>query len=57
MMAEKTVYPRLNDGATTWNNIFQQQDASITKTKKKRILNNKLTDAEKRKSRTYRKRA
>ncbi len=56
-MAEKTIYPRLNDEATTWNNIFQQQDASITKKKEKRILNNKLTDAEKRKSRTYRKRA
>lgn len=56
-MAEETVYPQLNDRATTRNKIFQQKDASIKITRKNRIFNNKLTAAEKRRSRIYRKRA
>ncbi len=57
MMKKKTVYPQVNDWSTKRNDNFQRQDASIRKTKKTRILNNKLTDAEKRKQRTHKKRA
>jgi hypothetical protein len=57
MMEEKTVYPQVSDWSTRRNDNFQRQDVSIRKTKKKKILNNKLTDAEKRKQRTHKKRA
>jgi hypothetical protein len=57
MVEKKTVYPQVNAWSTRWNNNFQRKDASISKTKKNRTLNNKLTDAEERKTRTQKKRA
>ncbi len=57
MTEKKIVHVQVIDRSTRWNDDFQRQDASIRKTKKNKTLNDELTDAEKRKRRTDRKRA
>ncbi len=53
MVKNKIANHKFNDGPIVWNNTFQQQDTSIKNARKNRTWHNKLTDAEKRKSRTY----